>query len=74
MSVKRDVNPEVSSAAGPRTRRGSAKRSVVEHSTNIRAVRSVRLQMTARPAATSPAAIPEGMAGRAPGALIMPGA
>jgi hypothetical protein len=58
----------------PRTRRGSANRSVVAHSTNMRAVRSVRLQMTARPPLTSPAATPKGSVGRAPGAAMIAGA
>ena len=48
----------------PATRRTFAKRSVVAYSTNIRAGRSVRLQTTARPAPTSPAATPCGSAGR----------
>ena len=66
VSTTRDVKSEVSSAAGPRTRRGSAKRSVVAYSTNMRAVRSVRLQITARPPPTSPAVTPDGSVGRAP--------
>ena len=63
-STTRAVKSVGSSAAGPTTRRGSAKLSVVAYSTTIRAGRSVRLQMTARPAVTSPAATPCGIAGR----------
>ena len=54
----REINLAVkslsSSAAGPRTRRASRKRSVVAHSTIMRAGRSARAQMIARSSARSP--------------------
>jgi hypothetical protein len=68
------VKSDVSSAAGPRTRRTFVKRSLVEYSTNIRADRSARLQMIARPPDTSPAATPKGTEGREPGAAMIAGA
>src|SRR5918999_975231 len=64
VSTVRAVKSEVSSAAGPGTRRPSLKLSVVEDLTNKRA----------RPADTSPAAMPCGIAGRAVCDLMNAGA
>src|SRR6185436_10383658 len=63
VSTVRAVKSLPSKAIGPRTRCTAVKLCVVEYSTNIRAGRSLRLQITARPPDTSPAATPQGTPG-----------
>ena len=58
------MKPVSASATGPAWRRRSANDSRVDHSTIIRAGRSLRLQTSARSPVTSPTAVPNGMAGR----------
>jgi len=74
------VKSESSSAAGPVTRRTSAKDSVVDHSRKSRASRSVRDQTTARApsfgvgSTTSPTCAPQATLGRTPAARVRAGA
>ena len=62
------------SAAGPITRWRFANEAVVAYSTISRAGRSVRLQITARSAETSPLCTPEGTPGRIRSEVITAGA
>ena len=65
----RAVNPVSGSAAGPTSRRASVNDSRVDHSTIMRAGRSVRLQTIARSPVTSPTIAPCAVAGRAPSSV-----
>ena len=66
----RAVKPVSGSAAGPTRRRASLNDSPVDHSTTIRAGRSVRLQTIARSPVTSPSIAPCASVGRALSSVI----